>query len=126
MGTPSERGTAVDPGGCGCADPGAAAAETCYCTVDDLVHAITRKHALSILNLLGSGEAARFTDLERALPRIGPSTLSQTLQELVSVGLVRREVFPDTPPSVEYGLTDAGCLLRERFHHLLDRVRESR
>lgn len=123
---PRSEAVPTDPGGCGCADRARPAAATCYCTVDDLVRAITRKHALSILNLLGSGEVTRFTELERALPRIGPSTLSDTLQELVSVGLVRRDVFPDTPPSVEYGLTDAGSLLRDRFHHLLDRVRERR
>lgn len=114
----------VDAGGCGCAEPATDGAATCYCTVDDLVHAIARKHALSILNLLGHRGRARFRDLEESLPRIGPSTLSDTLRELADVGLVEREVFPDTPPRVEYGLTSAGSLLRDRFHHLLERVRD--
>lgn len=125
MATRASTTAAVDPGGCGCAETGTAAADTCYCTVDELVHAIARKHALSVLNYLGSRPAARFREVQTALPRVGPSTLSETLRELVGVGLVRREVFPDeTPPRVEYGLTQAGALLRDRFHHLLDRVRE--
>ncbi|MGI9039348.1 MAG: winged helix-turn-helix transcriptional regulator [Gemmatimonadota bacterium] len=92
--------------------------------MDDLVHAIARKHALSILNLLGARRTSRFSDIEAQLEQVGPSTLSDTLKELVSVGLVNREVYPDTPPRVEYALTEAGALLRERFHHLLDQVRE--
>lgn len=120
----SERAATVDAGGCGCADPASPAASTCYCTVDDLVHAISRKHALSILNFLGGREAARFRDVEAGLPGVGPSTLSDTLRELTAVGLVHREVFPDTPPRVEYSLTAPGRLLRDRFHGLLDRVHD--
>ena len=113
------------PGGCGCSQPDTQAADTCYCTVDQLVHAISRKHALAILNLLGSHERARFRDLESLLPRISTSTLSETLRELAEVGLVLREVFPEMPPRVEYGLTAAGELLRLRFHDLLNRVQDS-
>lgn len=121
--TDSVPGT-VDAGGCGCVDAAGHGADTCYCTVDDLVHAIARKYALSILNLLGGRGSSRFRDVEAALPGVSPSTLSDTLRELVTVGLVDREVFPDTPPRVEYRLTSAGSLLRDRFHHLLERVRD--
>lgn len=114
----------VDAGDCGCAAPHSTGASTCYCTVDELVHAISRKHALSIVNFLGVHGESRFRDLEAGLPQVGPSTLSATLKDLVAVGLVARSVFPDTPPRVEYELTEPGSLLRERFHHLLDQVRE--
>lgn len=124
MGGTDTRSTSIDAGGCGCAEPDTTGASTCYCTVDTLVHAISRKHALSIVNLLGVRGATRFCDVEASLPQVGPSTLSDTLKELGAVGLVSREVYPDTPPRVEYRLTDAGSLLRERFHQLLDQVRE--
>lgn len=117
------RGSA---GGCGCSEPATSGAEKCYCTVEDLVRAIARKHALSILNFIGSRGTVRFTDVEEALPRISSSTLSETLQLLRDVGLVDREVFPETPPRVEYGLTEAGDLLRHGFHDLLDRVKDER
>lgn len=114
----------TDPGGCGCSDPDTRAAKACYCTVDDLVRAIARKHSLPILNVMGRRGTVRFTDLEERLPGISTSTLSETLQVLRDVGLVDRDVFPDTPPRVEYRLTEAGTLLRRRFRELLARVRE--
>ena len=89
------------------------------------MRAIARKHALSILNFIGSEDVVRFTDVEEALPGISTSTLSETLRVLREVGLVDRKVFPETPPRVEYALTEAGRLLRGRFHELLDRVRDA-
>lgn len=115
---------AAEAGGCGCSEPNAETAATCYCTVDDLVRAIARKYALSVLNVIGGRGRARFTDVQSALPRMSTSTLAETLQVLESVGLVRREVFPETPPRVEYSLSDAGALLRKRFRALLERVRQ--
>ena len=112
-------------GGCGCSEPHGRGAAHCYCTVEDLVRAIGRKHALSILNIIGARRTARFSDMEEALPRISTSTLSETLRILRDVGLVHRAVFDDTPPRVDYTLTEAGALLRERFHELLDQVRET-
>lgn len=120
----SSPATDAGAGGCGCAAPDSSGASTCYCTVEELVHAISRKHSLSILNLLGVQGESRFRDMEDALPAVGPSTLSDTLKELVGVGLVERRVYPDTPPRVGYELSDAGGMLRERFHRLLDEVRE--
>lgn len=108
-------------GGCGCAAPSAAAVEGCYCTVDDLVHAIGRKYALPVLVRIGDG-TARFTELQRAL-RVSSSTLSETLDDLIRVGLVRRTVLDDRPPGTEYGLTAAGRALRERLRRLLESVR---
>ena len=114
-------------GDCGCSEPETRAARTCYCTVDQLIRAIARKHSLPLLNLIGARGAARFNDLEASLPRISTSTLSETLQTLTDVGLVRRDVRPDRPPHVEYSLTQAGRLLRDRFHELLHRIqREDR
>lgn len=119
----AELPVAGKPGRCGCSDPGDEAAETCYCTVDHLVSAISRKHALPVLNYLGNRGAARFNRLQDAISGVSSSTLSDTLQELADVGLVRRSVFAEKPPRVEYRLTDAGELLRSRFRDLLGRVR---
>lgn len=109
-------------GGCGCADPGTAAEERCYCRVDDLVHAIGRKYGLPVLNRIGGVRAARFTDLQRSLD-VSSSTLSETLDDLVRTGLVRRVVLEDHPPATEYTLTSAGEALRNRLRPLLERVR---
>jgi len=109
-------------GGCGCAEHGTEAAGQCCCGVNDLVHAIGRKYAMSILNRIGSSSGARFTDLQHTLA-VSSSTLAETLDDLVRVGLVLRTILPDTPPATEYTLTAAGKVLRERFRPLLDRAR---
>lgn len=108
-------------GGCGCAVPTSPAAERCYCTVDDLVHAIGRKYALPLMVRIGDGPA-RFTELERDLA-VSPSVLSETLADLGRVGLVRRTVLENHPPATEYALTDAGAALKDRLRRLLDQVR---
>lgn len=114
--------TAEPIGGCGCAAPDTSAADRCYCSVDDLVHVIGRKHALAIVNRIGEG-GARFTELQRALD-VSSSVLSETLEDLARVGLVRRTVLEERPPATEYTLTSAGATLRERLRPLLDRVRK--
>lgn len=120
----TDRGSPASAGGCGCAGPDGTAADTCYCTVDELVGAISRKHALSVVNFLGDRAPSRFCELEEGLGGLSSSTLSDTLSDLVDVGLVSREVFPEAPPRVEYRLTEAGRLLRRRLRRLLQRIQE--
>lgn len=124
MSASAEREATVEPGGCGCAAPAAGTSETCYCTVDELVGAISRKHALSLVNYIGSRGRARFHEMEAGIRGISSSTLSDTLAQLSRVGLVEREVFPETPPRVEYGLTEAGETLRRRLRELLGEVQK--
>lgn len=120
----TDRAPAREPGGCGCADPAGSTADSCYCTVDDLVGAISRKHALSLVNFIGSRGRARFGEMASGVRGISSSTLSETLRHLERVELVSREVFPETPPRVEYRLTEAGQTLRRRLRRLLDEVQK--
>lgn len=53
----------------------------------------------------------RFTDLRRSIPQVTKKVLTQQLRELERDGIVRREVFPEVPPRVEYSLTDYGRTL---------------
>jgi len=80
---------------------------------------LNRDIAMEILELVGNkwtmlvtyrlGEAAmRFSDLKRDAAPISSKMLTQTLRELERFGLVSRKVFPSTPPSVEYSLTETG------------------
>jgi DNA-binding HxlR family transcriptional regulator len=58
----------------------------------------------------------RFCSIESALP-ISGRLLSERLKDLEQEGIVRREVFPETPVRIEYSLTEKGLaiepLLRE-------------
>ena len=50
----------------------------------------------------------RFSDLERAIPAVSQKMLIQQLRELERDGVVKRTVYPQVPPKVEYDLTEWG------------------
>jgi DNA-binding HxlR family transcriptional regulator len=50
----------------------------------------------------------RFSDLERALPGISPRTLSERLRALEGEEILARKSYAESPPRVEYALTDKG------------------
>ncbi len=53
----------------------------------------------------------RFNELNRMLCKITPRTLTKQLRELEADGLIRRKVYPQVPPKVEYDLTERGRTL---------------
>ncbi|WP_207933406.1 helix-turn-helix domain-containing protein, partial [Actinomadura sp. GC306] len=53
----------------------------------------------------------RFGELRRSLPGVSEKVLTQQLRELEADGIVRRTVFDETPPRVEYELTEEGAAL---------------
>ncbi|MDK2834701.1 MAG: hypothetical protein PWP63_1788 [Methanolobus sp.] len=50
----------------------------------------------------------RYNSLQQVLPGISPKMLTKQLKELEDDGLVRRKMYPEIPPKVEYSLTDFG------------------
>lgn len=52
----------------------------------------------------------RFCNLEESMG-ISGRVLSERLKELESQGIVKREVYPETPVRIEYSLTDKGHAL---------------
>ncbi|MBS4177902.1 winged helix-turn-helix transcriptional regulator [Lederbergia citrea] len=53
----------------------------------------------------------RFCTVEAAMP-ISARVLSERLKDLEQEGIVRRQVFPETPVRIEYSLTDKGLALQ--------------
>lgn len=50
----------------------------------------------------------RFTELHRRLPNCSLKVFNSDLKALQSDGIIKREVFAEVPPKVEYSLTDFG------------------
>ncbi|MDR6552456.1 winged helix-turn-helix transcriptional regulator [Paenibacillus qinlingensis] len=53
----------------------------------------------------------RTSDLKRLMPRITQKMLTQQLRELEDDGIVKRIVYNQVPPKVEYELSDYGSSL---------------
>jgi len=70
---------------------------------------IGRKWVPLIIRDLAQG-VHRFGELQSSLS-VSPGVLSTRLQELENEQLIRREVFAEVPPRVEYALTEKGNLL---------------
>ena len=60
-----------------------------------------------VLYVLGLG-TRRYGEMQRHLPDISKKMLTQTLRALEEGGLLRRTVYPEVPPRVEYALTPLG------------------
>ncbi|MBW8348587.1 helix-turn-helix transcriptional regulator [Bacillus sp. IITD106] len=52
----------------------------------------------------------RFCTVEAAMP-ISARVLSERLKDLEQEGIVKRQVYPETPVRIEYSLTDKGMAL---------------
>lgn len=63
--------------------------------------------APNVIWYLGAGPR-RFSELRADIPRVTAKVLTARLRELERRGVVRRDVRPTSPPSVEYELTDLG------------------
>jgi DNA-binding HxlR family transcriptional regulator len=50
----------------------------------------------------------RFQDFQVSLPGVAPNILSARLKAMEDNGLVRRELYNERPPRLEYVLTDKG------------------
>ncbi|MBI0577924.1 helix-turn-helix transcriptional regulator [Neobacillus cucumis] len=72
---------------------------------------------LIIRDLLIEG-TMRFSDLLKSMNGISPKTLSLRLKELENHGILKRKVFPEVPPRVEYTLTEKGKRLESIFIEL--------
>jgi DNA-binding HxlR family transcriptional regulator len=79
---------------------------TC-CAVAATSELIGTKWTSLIVHDLSEGPR-RFTQLEHACPGISPRTLSERLHTLEAQGIVIRRSYPESPPRVEYELTEKG------------------
>ncbi|GAA4861572.1 helix-turn-helix domain-containing protein [Paenibacillus vulneris] len=50
----------------------------------------------------------RFSEFTQLIPGLTQKVLTYQLRELESHGLVKREIYPEIPPKVEYSLTPYG------------------
>lgn len=77
------------------------------------------KWKLEILWLLHQ-RMHRFNELRRAIPGVTQHMLTVQLRELENDGLVRRTIYAEIPPRVEYEVTDDAARLKPVFEAILE------
>lgn len=87
--------------------------------VEKALQLLEGRWKLVILFRLFGGKVLRFSELERAIPAISQKMLIQQLRQMEQDGIVRRTVYHQVPPKVEYGLTDWGQALCPALDALL-------
>lgn len=85
-----------------------------WCPTRLVLGTIEGKWTAHILTELMIG-TKRHTEIAKSLPGINPKTLTDRLRELESSGVVRRKMYEEIPPRVEYSITPRGRELSSLF-----------
>jgi DNA-binding HxlR family transcriptional regulator len=93
--------------------------ESTTCSVAACAEIIGAKWTALLVHDLSEGPR-RFSQLEHSCAGISPRTLSERLRVLEDEGIVLRRSYPESPPRVEYALTDKGQALLP----IIDAMRE--
>ncbi len=93
--------------------------DTGSCAVAATADIIASKWTPILLHDMSEGPR-RFKELESACPGISPRTLAERLKALEAEGILLRRSFPESPPRVEYTLSDKGQALLP----IIDAMRE--
>lgn len=89
------------------------------CPIRRAMDLLDGKWTLLVIRELMGGKK-RFGELLGAIGGVSPRVLAQRLQGLEREGVLRRTLFPEVPPRVEYALEPLGEALRPVIQALAD------
>jgi len=90
------------------------------CPVRDIIARISDKWTLLSIYALGGYGTLRFNELKYKIGDVSQRMLTVTLRNLEADGLVKRTIYPEVPPRVEYQLTALGRSLVNQLTLLTD------
>ena len=77
------------------------------CGIRNLLDRVGDKWSLMIIDILSEG-TLRYSELDHKIESISQKMLTVTLKSLETDGLIKRKIYPQIPPRVEYSLTELG------------------
>ena len=90
------------------------------CVAREMIVRVADKWSMYVIHVLADASPLRFSELRRRVEGVSQRMLTVTLRGLERDGLVRRTIYPEVPPRVEYSLTPLGATLREIVHALIE------
>ncbi len=82
------------------------------CPVDNTFRLVGKKFTIHILRNMLILNHTRFNQFLESVEGINPKTLSVRLREMEKSGLIKRQVYAQTPIKIEYTVTEKGKELR--------------
>ena len=95
-------------------------APTGSCPVRDVLCRLGDKWSMLVLLTLAARGVMRVRELHRPLRELSDPMLTVTLRMLETDGIIRREVYAEVPPRVEYSLTERGGSLLPHIFGLVE------
>jgi DNA-binding HxlR family transcriptional regulator len=95
------------------------------CPIRNILARISDKWSLLVLYTLNQEPIMRFNTLQKNIPDISQKMLTVTLKTLEEDGFVKRKVYAEVPPKVEYSLTDRALSLLPCINILIDWAKEN-
>ena len=89
------------------------------CPIETTLKLLSNKWKILIIRDLLNG-TKRFGELKKALGTITQKVLTANLRNMEESGLIKRQVYSEKPPRVEYTLTDIGYSLANILDSMAD------
>lgn len=95
------------------------------CPIRNILARISDKWSILVLFTLNQSALMRFNALQKNIPDISQKMLTMTLRTLEEDGFVKRQVYAEVPPRVEYSLTDRAISLLPHINSLIVWAKEN-
>jgi DNA-binding HxlR family transcriptional regulator len=82
-----------------------------FCSVTHALVIIGGKWKIVVISYLVNAGTLRYNELEKLIPAVTPKMLVKVLKELEEEKLIKRKVYAEVPPRVEYSITPLGKTL---------------
>jgi len=90
------------------------------CRAREMLVRVADKWSMYVIYVLADSGPLRFGELRRRVDGVSQRMLTVTLRGLERDGLVKRTMYPEVPPRVEYALTPLGATLRTIVRELIE------
>lgn len=95
------------------------------CPIRHILARISDKWSILLLFTLEHSAVMRFNALQKSIPDISQKMLTVTLRTLEEDGFVKRQVYAEVPPRVEYSLTERAVSLLPHINSLIAWAKEN-